>query len=115
MRLQQSNPGQFKTVLSDIADKLQAAAQKDGGRQAEALSSLASKFQQAAQTGDLSALQPPRHHHGPHHHGAVSYQQASDQARTSGNGSPAKDVRSEVLDIIGQVLSQDLGRPGTGK
>ena len=119
--LDRTHPGSpLVTVLTDIADKLQAAAQKDGGRQGQELSNLASKFQQAAQTGDLSALRPAHHHHGHHHPGAVSYQQASDQTpptHTPGNGqggSPATDLRSQVLDIIGQVISQNLGSVGTG-
>jgi hypothetical protein len=117
VRLQQSNPGEFKTVLTDIADKLQAAADKAGGREGEALSNLASKFRAAGQTGDLSSLRPAHHHHGHHHPGAIGYQQASDQGlptRSPGDGSPAGDVRSQVLDIVGQAISQDLGSAGTG-
>lgn len=117
VQLQQSNPGQFKTVLTDIADKLQAAADKAGGSEGQALSNLASKFRTAGQTGDLSSLRPAHHHHGHHHSGAIGYQQASAQGlptSSAGDGSAAGDVRSQVFDIIGQVISQDVGA-GTGK
>ena len=119
-QLQQGNPGELKTVLTDIASKLQAAAQAEGGPEGQALSNLANRFQQAAQTGDLSTLRPAHHHHGHHHHAAVAYQQASGLARTrtvSGvhGGAPATDVRSQVLDVIGQVIGQDLGTAGTSR
>jgi len=117
VQLQQSNPGEFKTVLTDIADKLQAVADKAGGSEGQALSNLASKFRTAGQTGDLSSLRPAHHHHGHHHSGATGYQQASAQGLSTpsaGDGSATGDVRSQVLDIIGQVISQDVGA-GTGK
>jgi hypothetical protein len=114
-QLQQTNPGQLKTVLTDIAGKLQAAAQQDGGRDGQFLNDLAGRFQQAAQTGDLSSIQP-RHHHGHHHHhGATGYQQAdpatspSQPAGGGQNAAGATDVRSQVLDIINSVLAQDVG------
>jgi hypothetical protein len=112
-QLQQANPAQLKTVLTDIANKLQAAAQAEGGSAGQALSHLANRFQQAAQTGDVSALRPAHHHHGHHHHGAVGYQQASGQGLAAQSGSSAADVRSQALDIIGQVIGQDLGSAGT--
>jgi hypothetical protein len=114
-QLQQTNPGDLKTVLTDIADKLQAAAQQDGGSQGQVLNDLASKFQQAAQTGDVSAIRP-HHHHGHHHGAAAAYQQQSDPSRISGTSqgaSSATDVRSQVLDIIEQVMTQDLGPAAT--
>ena len=91
-------------------------AQQDGGSQGQFLSNLAAKFQQAAQTGDLSSLQPTHHHH---HHGAGAYQQASGQHPLSPSGgfnpsaSPATDQHSQVLDIINEVITQDLGTTST--
>jgi hypothetical protein len=114
-QLQLTNPGELKTVLTDIADKLQAAAQQEGGSQGQVLNDLASKFQQAAQTGDLSQIRP-HHHHGHHHHGAAAYQQQSDPSQVAGasqGASSATDVRSQVLDIIEQVMTQDLGTSAT--
>jgi hypothetical protein len=104
-------------VLSDIADKLKAAAQQDGGqsRQDNFLAKLADRFDQASQTGDLSALQP--HHH--HHHGgggaAAAYAQ-NDGADVSGSAAPAVaapsggagGVFTQVKSIIDQVMSSDL-------
>ena len=118
-QLGQTNPAAFKTVLTDIANKLQATAQQEGGREGQALSNVASKFQQAAQTGDLSSLRPAHHHHG-HHHRPAGYPQVSDQtlpAQTSASTqgtSPTTDVRSQVLDVVRQVLDQDLSGTGTG-
>lgn len=55
--LQQSNPVEFKQVLTDAATKLQAAAsQTTDSSQAAFLNNLASKFQAAATSGNLSAL-----------------------------------------------------------
>jgi len=113
--LQQTDPTKLKSVLGDIATQLQAAAQQDGGAAGQRLSALANKFQQAAQTGDLSGLQPHHQFHGHHHGGAAAYQQTSDQALalpTSGSAVPAPssdDPRTQVLDIIQSVLASDLG------
>jgi hypothetical protein len=114
-QLQQTNPGQAKTVLTDIANKLQATAQQDGGRAGQFLSNLAGRFQQAAQTGDISSIRP-RHHGHHHHHAAAGYTQqgtetAGSQAtpRVQGLTVTATDARTQVDDIIGQVLTQDLG------
>ena len=57
--LQQTDPEKLKTVLSQMADEMQNAAQKIGGTQGQMLSELASKFQDAAQPGDLSKLPSP--------------------------------------------------------
>ena len=69
-QLKQQDPAQFKQVLSQIADKLAAAAQQQGqGADSQFLTQLSDKFRNAAQTGDLSQLQPPTGaHHGHHHH-----------------------------------------------
>ena len=55
--LAQTNPTKEKSVLSDIASKLQTQAQATGGDAGQRLSQMADRFSQAAQTGDLSALQ----------------------------------------------------------
>jgi hypothetical protein len=76
-QLQQSNPTEFKQVLTDAAGKLKAAAsQTTDTQQATFLNNLAQKFQTAANTGDPSAIMPSssstsgqgynRHHHGIH-------------------------------------------------
>jgi hypothetical protein len=55
--LAQTNPTKEKSVLSDIANKLQTQAQSAGGDTGQRLSQMADRFAQAAQTGDLSGLQ----------------------------------------------------------
>lgn len=114
-QLQQTDPTKLKSVLGDIATQLQAAAQQDGGVAGQRLSALAGRFQQAAQTGDLSGLQPHHQYHGHHHGGAAAYQENSNQALplpTSGGAVPAAsagDPRTQLLDIIQSVLASDLG------
>jgi hypothetical protein len=86
--LEQTDPAQAKSVLATIGSDLKA----DAGNN-PMMSQLADKFTQASQTGDLSALQPPKGGHGGghhHHHGggggsaasattqAASYDQSSD-------------------------------------
>ncbi|HLY37931.1 MAG TPA: hypothetical protein VKU61_07840 [Candidatus Binatia bacterium] len=69
----------------------------------------------SAQTGDISSIRP--HHHGHHHHHATAgYAQAQDGTSPSqgatgvpGVTTPTTDVRTQVDDIIGQVLTQGLG------
>jgi hypothetical protein len=58
--LAKTDPTKEKAVLGDIADKLQTQAQATGGDAGQRLSQMqmADRFSQAAQTGDLSALQP---------------------------------------------------------
>ena len=114
-QLQQTDPSKLSSVLTDISNKLQTEAQQTGGVEGQALSNLASKFQQAAQTGDLSGIRP-HHHHGHHHGAAAAYQQQSDPSQVTGASqgvSSATDVRSQVLGIIQQVMTQDLGTATT--
>lgn len=59
-QLQQSDPEKLKSVLSDISKQLQDTADKTGDK---GLAKLADKFADAAQSGDLSGLQPQHHHH----------------------------------------------------
>jgi hypothetical protein len=55
--LQQSNPAEFKQVLTDAATQLKAAAsQTTDPQQAAVLNNLANRFQTAASSGNTSAL-----------------------------------------------------------
>jgi hypothetical protein len=56
--LAKTDPTKEKSVLGDIANKLQTQAQATGGDAGQRLSQMADRFAQAAQTGDLSSLQP---------------------------------------------------------
>lgn len=57
--LQASNPQKFKTVLTQAANELQAAAKREGNTpRGRALADLAQKFQNVANGGDISQLQP---------------------------------------------------------
>jgi hypothetical protein len=57
-QLQQQDPAKYTQVVTDIANKLQAAAQSATGDQKTFLTNLAAKFQNA-ENGDLSGFQPP--------------------------------------------------------
>lgn len=87
--LEQSNPDQAKQVLSTIASKLNDAASSATGDQATHLKDLAAKFTQAADTGDLSGIQPPQGGGGHHHHHHAKPAAAPDDSSTSSDTSGA--------------------------
>jgi hypothetical protein len=110
--LEQTNPTKASQILSSIASKLSAQAQSVGGTRGQQLGQLASKFSQAAQTGNLSGIQPQQtsnaaaggHHHGGshHHRGASSYS----QTQASGDS-------QSVLDTMNEALEAATGIPTT--
>lgn len=57
-QLQQKDPDKLGDVLTQIATQLRDASQQGSG--GSFLLRLADRFQEAADTGDLSALRPPR-------------------------------------------------------
>ncbi len=112
---EKNDPAEFKKVTADIAAKLQAAGQKDGGSQGQALISLAAKFQQASQTGTLAPLQSG--HHGGHHHGGPLHASDPTTAAPATSAAIAAYTQSSAQSsafaqagsIIGQALTQALG------
>jgi hypothetical protein len=101
--LSQSDPEKFKKVMSSLAKQLQeqadAAGQAgDGG--AGFLQELAQKFQQAADTGDVSALQP----HRPPQGGSPPPQRAKDAYGQSGR-QPSVDLAQLIQDTLAQYDS----------
>jgi hypothetical protein len=109
-QLQQTDPTQFKSVMSSIADTLKTDAQSATGPQAQHLTDLANKFSQAAQTGQMPDLQPPgqqqgasgHHHH--HHHQVSSYQNGSSTSTSSPN-QPGFDL-AQIIQTALQQSSQ---------
>lgn len=96
--LEKTDPAKAKQVLTDISAKLRSEAQTVGGAQAQQLNAAADRFQSAANSGDLSTLQPPQHHgHGGHGHGHKA-SQAYAQNQQSGES---------ISDLIRGVLSTD--------
>lgn len=98
--LAQRDPAKLKQVLSSIASGLkQAEGQNQGGGR---LDKLADRFAAAAQSGDLSALQPKEqaaagaagggHAHRHHHHGG-------------GGGGAMQAVFSDAMSQVEQALS----------
>jgi hypothetical protein len=78
--LQQQNPGQFSHLVSQIAGKLQTAAQQASASgnttKAHQLTTLATEFENSASGGAIPTPQQLQqsglggyHHHGGHHHG----------------------------------------------
>ena len=96
--LQTSDAEQLKKVAADVAEKLKAQAEKQGGDAAQALSQLADKFSQVAKTGDLSALKPTRQSGGARGtapaRGAAAYKQNAEKA------GPGVDVKQLVADAV---------------
>jgi hypothetical protein len=79
--LEKSDPAKAKQVLSTIASKLNEAASTATGDQATHLKDLAAKFSKAADTGDLSGIQPPQG--GGHHHHKAAAAAQTDSSTTS--------------------------------
>jgi hypothetical protein len=113
-QLKTQDPAKFKQVLSDIATKLQTLAQQQGQNpSSQWLTKLADKFQTAANTGDLSALQPTAHQGHHHHHAsgaAGAYAQNSADSSTlqqavSNPGSTAapNDLGSQLKGIFSEI------------
>jgi hypothetical protein len=118
-QLKSKDPAQFKQVLSDTANQLRALAQQAGpSAGGSALAELADRFQTAANTGDLSVLQPKGHHH---HHpaswsGTAGQTSAPDQTAVmagltspgaaSSTGSNVKSQLSSIFATLQKALSQ---------
>lgn len=96
-QLKASDPGKLKAVADDMATKLKAEAEKQGGAAGHALSQLATKFAAAAKTGDLSAFTPASQSASAHRSapatGAAAY---ADNAK---RGALAIDVKQVVEDV----------------
>ena len=150
-QLQQTDPAKFKQVMSDMAAKLNALAQQQSGSSAsssstgggQSLTDLANKFASAAQTGDLSAFQPPPlptgtsaanaagayaqngaggaslsgvssgHHH--HHHGGVLATSGTDASSSSDSASASsQDPLASLFSQLNQEVSSALQATTSG-
>jgi hypothetical protein len=83
-----SDPDKFKSLTTQIASELTAAAGRSEGPQADFLKQIAQKFTAASQSGDASGLRPARsgHHHSGHHRAAAYSAQEANS--TSASSSP---------------------------
>ena len=59
-QLQEKDPEKFQEVVEELAEQVQTKADEASGESKERLTHLAEMLGQVAQTGDLSALQPPQ-------------------------------------------------------
>jgi hypothetical protein len=113
-QLSTQNPGEFKRITAEIAQKLDAQAQNSSDpTQAAQLKAIASRFDEASKTGDFSSLLPPqsdgttptgsKHHGGHHHH--VSYDSlAVPDARPPETSSALSSIFSQVAPEIQSAL-----------
>lgn len=102
-QVQQSNPTEFKQVMSDAATNLKdAATQTTDTQEAAALNDLASRFQSAADTGSLSSLV------------GKSVTDSSSVAATSGVSAYAAHHHHHGGGDIASVLSRILGGSFSG-
>jgi hypothetical protein len=87
-QLQQQNPSQLQQILSKTASQISSLATQNGQTgQAKYLNNLANQLQDAAQTGNVSALEPSQggHHH--HHRAQAAYGQNNQSQQQSQLGS----------------------------
>jgi hypothetical protein len=112
--LQQQDPAKLKEALQEIAQKLSDAAKSaTDPNQQKALQSLSDKFGQAAQTGDLSGLQPPAgggHHHRAHAAGAQTTQATDldgdgDGSTSAVEGVSGSEASSSAASATGSAAS----------
>jgi hypothetical protein len=106
-QLQQSDPTKFKQVVTDIANKLDAASKDPANSSASTmLSNMASKFKDVANGGDISELQPPQGHHHHHHHSQTQDATSSYQAQSQ--STQANPLASSTAASTGSSSLQDL-------
>ena len=90
-----SNPEEFKTLTSSIADKLTAAAHQAGGDDATRLSEMADRFRTAATEGTTDALQLPPP--------PSSGQRAQPYGDAAARPEPSAEIRQTFDDIFALV------------
>jgi hypothetical protein len=58
--LSRTDPAKLKAVAKDVSQALRTEADKSQGQEKEALGKMADRFDKVAESGDVSALEPPR-------------------------------------------------------
>ncbi len=113
-QLQTQNPNAFQQVVSQIAGKLQTAAQQASGPSRTFLSNLAAQFQSVADGGSLSLLQPQNDQQGrmqqAYSRGTQSLSQGvAGLAQQSGSQSSDNSTLQQLFSTISGDVSQALG------
>ena len=99
--LEKTDPAKAKQVLTSIAAKLDKAATSATGDEAAHIKELAGKFSKAAESGDVSGLEPPKGGmHGPPPGGFGSRMGMYKQNAPS---APMEQVKSIVQDAFSSV------------
>jgi hypothetical protein len=96
--LASSDRTKFKAVTNQIGQQLKALAQSATGDEAQFIGDLAAKFEQASESGNMSALQPPRQRQYLQA-GATAYAQQRPAIRDD-----APQLRSKIDGILTQAL-----------
>jgi len=115
--LEHTDPAKAKQVLQAIASKLNDAASSATGDDAAHLKDLASKFTKAADTGDVSSLQPTKgHHHSHHHHAppaaAASSDPSTDSSTTNSKTEAYKAHAGSQMDQVASIMQDALSSIG---
>jgi len=127
-QLQSSDPEKFKSLMNEIADKLQSAADESGtdSFKSKMLGDLAAKFKSAAETGDLTQLQPPPPPSGSNEGKIAQYlmnssgseddkesllvqllkQLGENDSTASNDDSDSNDLVSTIKDLLSKALQQ---------
>jgi hypothetical protein len=121
-KLEASDPSKAQDALHQLADQVREQASSASGAQATHLNAFADKLDQAADSGDLSWLQPQhagRAHH--HHHGGGGGGAPADSAAVSGNraataygaqaqlGSDPRESGKELFEQLNATLDSISG------
>ena len=93
--LSSSDPDLFKSITTDISDRLRSAASGLSAGQGNLLTSLADQFSKASQTGQLEALQLGTKASREGHHGVRRY--AAQQESHAAKGVDISDLLKGVL------------------
>ena len=93
--LSSSDPDLFKSITTDISDRLRSAASGLSAGQGNLLTSLADQFSKASQTGQLEALQLGTKASREGHHGVRRY--AAHQESHAAKGVDLSDLLKGVL------------------
>ena len=109
-KLQKSDPAKFKQVVSDIADKLEAASKDSTAEGASSmLSDLAAKFRDVANGGDISEIKPPE---SPSYSGSqdgisqYKLQQAGTQSNLLSGSTASSSSSSSLQDLFNSIFDE---------
>ncbi len=97
--LQETDPAAFRDQANAMAEKLRAGAEGLEGKEADMVNELADKLSEAAESGDLSALEPSGPPPGPRpREGAAAY-----KGQAAGHHGPSEALKSLMDEVLGSL------------